>query len=177
VYSYKYFVDAVRAWTTQQDKFSVTEHIADYNLPEYSGVWLWTFLAPGAFSQLMICREPGHPDEATIRIGGGAAVRIPINAAVHQYVAAHAYEYSEGAFFARYEDEGNTIGVAVRLNLHGRVLDANAAGAGFVVAMTRILGEEGRDMGQALVRNFGGRLLDGTQESDPQNLTALAGLL
>lgn len=125
----------------------------------------------------MICREPGHPDEAIIRIGGGVAARIPAGAAVHQHVAAHAYEYPEGAFFTRYEGDGNTIGVAVRLGLYGRVLDMGAEGAGFVVGMTKILGQEGRDMGEALVRNFGGRLLDGTQEGDSQYLTALAGLL
>jgi hypothetical protein len=177
VLSYKWIVESVRDWADQQDQFSITETLADYDLPSCSGVWLWTLAAPDVFSQLMVCREPGRPDEAIIRIGAGGAVGIPEHPAVYRYVATQAWEYPYGAFFARHSDEDNTISVSGRLCLDGRVLETSPVGSGFVVAMARILGQEGRDIGLGLVPSFGGRLHDGTQESDPAMLTAFAGLI
>lgn len=177
VLSYKWIVESVRDWADQQDQFSITETLADYDLPSCSGVWLWTLTAPDVFSQLMVCREPGRPDEAIIRIGAGGAVGIPEHPAVYRYVATQAWEYPYGAFFARHSDENNTIDVSGRLCLDGRVLETSPVGSGFVVAMARILGQEGRDIGLGLVRSFGGRLHDGTHESDPAMLTAFAGLI
>jgi len=177
VLSYKWIVESVRDWADQQDQFSITETLANYDLPSCSGVWLWTFTAPDVFSQLMVCREPGRPDEATIRIAAGGAVGIPEHPAVYQYVATQAWEYPYGAFFARCSPENNTIGVSGRLCLDGRILETSPVGSGFVVAMARILGQEGRDIGLGLVRSFGGRLHDGTQESDPTVLTTLTGII